>query len=305
MDFAERLRTAVDGSGLSLEEIVARLAERGTRVSTSSLSAWQSGLSRPSRAATREALAAVESVLDLPPGELLALLGAASPVRRRGPRPEPDSVRLWNKPDAVRRLLARLGAVTDDLSLPPRVSRRMRLRVDAQGNPRHVTVGDLLRTGSQPATRVLYLQRFPWVGELPSVVATTGVTAGRFRGDFPNGLCAHELMLDPPLPPHSTAYVEFSVVMPPQLGTNYQNLRVRPGCRDFALTVDFDAAHRPARCWGYRQQEAGADEHVVADLSGDAAGTSFQFARLDPAPGIYGIRWEYPAQAARTSQPRK
>lgn len=293
MDFAERLRAAIDGSGLSLEEIVEQLAQRGHRISTSSLSAWQSGLSRPSRSASRAAIAEAEGVLGVAPGALATSLGAPQ-ARRRRERPEPDSARLWNKPDAVRRLLSRLGAVTDDLASPPRASRRLRLRIDPLGNHRHITIGDLIRTGAEPATRVLHLQRFPWVAELPTIVAGTGVRLNRFRGDLANGLCAHELSLDPPLGPHSTAYIEFTIVLPPRVCTSYYNLRVRPGCRDFALTIDFDPALKPTRCWGFRQAEAGAEEKLVADLSCNEAGTNYQFVQVDPAPGIYGVRWELP-----------
>jgi len=74
MRFADGLRSAIASSGLSLEELAERLAKAGNRVSTSSLSAWQSGLSRPVRTASLRALGDVEKVLGVEPGSLAALL---------------------------------------------------------------------------------------------------------------------------------------------------------------------------------------------------------------------------------------
>lgn len=73
-DFAGALRAAVTARGLSLSRLRARLAEHGISVSTATLSYWQSGRSRPERAASRAAIGPLEDVLELPRGFLAVRL---------------------------------------------------------------------------------------------------------------------------------------------------------------------------------------------------------------------------------------
>lgn len=293
MDFAGGLRAAIDASGLSLEEIVEQVAERGNRVSTSSLSAWQSGLSAPSRTKSLQTIPDLEQVLGVEEGCLSGLLTQ----RARRPRtvPATNVAELWTDPDGVSRLLARLGAVLDDLREPEKLSRRLRLVVDAEGNHRHLTNGAMVRARQRPATRMLYLSHFPWTSDLPVVTATSGLVFNRFRGDYARGLGAFELLFDPELPPQSTAWVEFTIVDPPRLATTYMNVRVAEGCRDLTMSVAFDPARRPRRCWAFRKTNARDTEQSLGELTGNRAGTAYQLTRIDPAPGIYGIRWEFPA----------
>lgn len=298
MDFAERLRAAIDASGLSLEEVVERVAEHGHRVSTSSLSAWQSGLSSPSRAMSVQAIPDLELVLGVADGELSALLRTQR-VRRPRTAPTTNVADLLTDPDGVSRLLARMGAVVDDLYEPEKLSRRLRLTVDAGGNHRHLTISDLVRARHRPATRMLFLSRFPWVTDLPVVATTTGLAFHRFRGDHPRGLGAFEFRLDPAVPPQGMASVEFTIVQPPRLTTTYFNVRVvGDACRDLSLTVSFDITRRPRRCWAFSKSNARDAEHEAHELTANRAGTTYQFVRIDPAPGIYGIRWEYPSPTA-------
>lgn len=293
MDFAGGLRAAIADSGLSLEEIMEQVAERGHRISTSSLSAWQSGLSSPSRAMSRQAIPDLEGVLGLADGGLTGLLPTQR-ARRARTAPATNVAELWTDPDGVCRLLARVGAVIDDLREPEKLSRRLRLTVDAGGNHRHLTVGDLVRAHHQPTTRLLYVSRFPWVSDLPVVAATSGLVFDRFRGDHARGLGAFVFRFDPVIPPQGLAAVEFTIVHPPRLTTTYFNVRVAESCRDLSMTVSFDPTRPPRKCWAFRKASARDPEQPLGPLTANRAGTTYQFARVDPAPGIYGIRWEFP-----------
>jgi hypothetical protein len=294
MDFAGGLRAAIDASGQSLEEIVERVAEHGSRISASSLSAWQSGLSSPSRAKSLQTIPDLERVLGIADGGLSGLLPTQR-ARRRGPAAAPNFADLWIDPTGVSRLLARMGAVVDDLGEPEKLSRRLRLTVDAGGNHRHLTIGALVRARHRPATRMLYLTRFPWVSDLPVVAAASGLAFHRFRGDHSKGLGAFELHFDPVIPTQGHGYVEFTIVHPPRLTTTYFNIRVAESCRELSMTVSFDPARLPRRCWAFRKANARDTEQLLSELTANRAGTTYQLARLDPPPGIYGIRWEFPA----------
>lgn len=85
--FSRALRAAITARGLSLDRIQARLHQRGLSVSVTALSYWQSGKRQPERRSSITAVRALEDILDVPPGSLLALLsrprprGAASQCR--------------------------------------------------------------------------------------------------------------------------------------------------------------------------------------------------------------------------------
>jgi hypothetical protein len=107
--FEVALAALIDRSGLTLDRVRDRLAERGVHVSRATLSYWRQGRSRPERAASLDAVTALEELFGLPNASLLKLLG---PRRPRGPRAaRPGTVigrsELW--PPAAP-LLSRFGA---------------------------------------------------------------------------------------------------------------------------------------------------------------------------------------------------
>lgn len=100
--FAELFSAAVQARNLPLERIQSRLAEAGVPVSVATLSYWQTGRSKPRRAASLRAVAELESVLRLEPGQLLRTL-ATSAV-------EPwDPLSVFEPDEAARRAMADLG----------------------------------------------------------------------------------------------------------------------------------------------------------------------------------------------------
>lgn len=78
--FAAALRAAIHQRGLSLDRIRYHLTQRGHELSVATISYWQSGRSRPERASSLAAIAALEEILGLESGHLATKL----PARRRG-----------------------------------------------------------------------------------------------------------------------------------------------------------------------------------------------------------------------------
>lgn len=111
-EFATSLRSLIATRGLSLEAVRSHLAQRGHRLSVATLSYWQSGRSRPERAASLDALTELERVLSVPDGFLLARLqdvGMEPPwlARVAGPQFPPPR-------EAVLDILRRLDLSLDD-----------------------------------------------------------------------------------------------------------------------------------------------------------------------------------------------
>ena len=85
--FSAALRAAIAQRGLSLDRIRYHLIQRGHELSVATISYWQSGRSRPERASSIAAIAALEDILGLENGHLAAKL----PARRRGSGPSMQS----------------------------------------------------------------------------------------------------------------------------------------------------------------------------------------------------------------------
>ena len=85
--FSDSLRTAIAARDVSLVWLRDRLAELGSPVSLTTLSYWRTGRRHPEGASSLAAIAAIEDLLDVPPGHLTAAL---APTRRTGPLPRPE-----------------------------------------------------------------------------------------------------------------------------------------------------------------------------------------------------------------------
>ncbi|WP_372660845.1 transcriptional regulator [Amycolatopsis kentuckyensis] len=85
--FSRALSLAIDRSGLGLARLRDRLAGAGVPVSTTTLSYWRTGRTRPERPDSLRAVAVLEDVLGVPARALTELLarpghpGAPDPVR--------------------------------------------------------------------------------------------------------------------------------------------------------------------------------------------------------------------------------
>ncbi len=109
--FADVFRSAYEASGLTLGQIQVELAAAGHRVSTATLSYWQSGRSRPRRASSLEAMVTLERILGLPGGTLLETLDLDRTARVLGRWPSLRMLTLHLDP--VAEALATLGFTND------------------------------------------------------------------------------------------------------------------------------------------------------------------------------------------------
>lgn len=162
--FSTALRAAITTSGHSLEDLASRLRELGTPAGVSTLSSWQSGVNHPERRSSLAALAGLEELLGLAPRSLLGLL----PQRRPRGRWRPPSAtnlshqRMWRSPKAVERVLAKLDAVPEDLYIPSRVSRAVKIYLDAEGQEHKSHHRLLVRGETERADRMIEFSiRYP------------------------------------------------------------------------------------------------------------------------------------------------
>lgn len=293
MEFQAALTTAIAAHGSSLGELSEALRELGTPVSTSALSTWQTGASRPERRASLEALSNLEQILDLPEGTLRKTLPARRPRGRRTQHNghHADNSELWQQADSVDRLLAKLNATAADLAKPVRLLQRIQLWVDHNGEERELRVTRILRAGAKVTDRMLFLSRYHSLNQPPRITHANGCRLGRFRADVNANLTLLEFVLDQPLAPGQATIVEFGLRYPTGQADRCTDFRVRPGTGQFALEVYFDPAGPPSGWQTFFQPQVTAPATVIAEHNGGTAPVVARYVGIDPAPGIYGVRW--------------
>ncbi|MGH3737804.1 MAG: helix-turn-helix domain-containing protein [Micromonosporaceae bacterium] len=292
--FSEALRTALTASGYSLEQLSAELRRRGTPVSVSALSNWQTGENHPERASSIAAVSTVEAVLGVPARSLVTLI---PPRRSRGRRrtvPGLPHQRLWRSPEVVTRLLAKLDADPAELTAPARISRTEKARIDEWGHERGSHTRLLLQGNRDRTERLFVVTRCHSLPQAPTVYGTEGCRPGRFRADATASLYAFELLLDRPLAAGELTAVEYGLRLPPGQPETRSTVRVHPGLRDLTLRIDFHPGRMPVRCHGFHQPAYDQPEQPTLRRGGDELARGFQLVLLDPAPGIHGVRWEWP-----------
>lgn len=286
--FARLLRTAVSASELTLADLADRLEASGHPVSRSTLSAWQSGRSVPTRRAARAAVPALEEALGLGAGVLTAAVE---------PRPVPDRVLLqpevrppWARSAAARQLLAQLDTHPEDPTKPQQLSLRFRVHLDAEGRQEAMHFSVLLRGGAATSDRLVPLVRLEQLPSLPGLPLLYGATLGRVRARPSLGLVAFELLLDEPIGPDEETLVEYLVPVPAPSPQQWIRTEVGSSLRELTLQAVFSAGRHPeqVRFTAQTGQAATAESRVVEGSEG-----SYQAALLDPAPGGYGLEWSW------------
>ncbi|MGI5162844.1 helix-turn-helix domain-containing protein [Spirillospora sp. CA-253888] len=290
--FAEALRAAIRARGLSLERLHARLGERGIKVSPASLSNWQRGRCRPERARSLRAVRALEQILDVPPGSLVALLGPPRP-RGRWVRHVPGALpyrEVCRVHGSVDRLLAQIGGPGDGgLEW---LSCHERFRVGADRREVGVHTRLVLRARTDGVDRHVALHHNER-GLLPDVRRGAFCRLGRVRADPGEGVTAVELLFDRPLARGETCVVEYEFGYRDggPLSTYYQRWFRFPA-HEYLLQVHFDPAALPARCYREWQPNVATPPAAVAELRVSAWDT-VHLAEVEVRPGVHGIRWEW------------
>lgn len=286
--FARQLRAAVSASELTLAGLAERLAASGHPVSRSTLSAWQSGRSVPTRRAARAAVPALEEALGLDPGVLTAAVE---------PRPVPGRVLLqpevrppWARSGSARQLLALLDTHPEDPAKPVQLSLRFRVHVDADGRQEAMHFSMLLRGGAATSERLVPLVRLEQLPSLPSLPLLYGATLGRVRARPSLGLVAFELLLDEPLGPGEETLVEYLLPLPSPGPRQWIRTEAGSGLRELTLQAVFSAGRHPEQVWFTAQtgHEAATESQGLEGSEG-----SYQAVLLDPPPGGYGLEWSW------------
>jgi hypothetical protein len=285
--FSDALRTAISGSGRSLESLRRRLAERGTPVSIATLSYWQSGRSLPQRGSSLRAVLHLEELLHLPHGHLLDRIG---PRRRTFlSQHEVTSVGLpIDHPDAELALAdLGFGAKPDLVD----VTIHDTLDVDDQGIERVRTIRNVVRAVRPGARRLPALLTLDVAsGEPAEFVPVSGCRLGRQVSRPEAGVFAAELLLDRPLRLGETAAAEHRVLLPRDLGTRHciEYYLVRE-VTELMIWVRFSPGRLPSRVETYSDLGGRRSARPVA-LSGS---TSVQHVLHHVGPGVVGVRWEW------------
>ncbi len=285
-EFGERLAAAIRARGVTLQWLAGRLRERSNPVSVSTLSYWRSGQRRPERGTSLDAIAELESLLGLSPGELTALVG---PSRRPAPdrsrpfdvlveRPlDEDEVRRVIDDPVHRQLFSNGGQLAVDLDREGRVcltSNRMmwHARVD----------------GAQRA--VIWLKVDDPTPDPPDLRVVAGGRLGRVLWSPASGMYAAELVLDRALRRGETAVTEhqFVGVQGDVEERQYELVVLRPS-PESVLWVRFHPERLPSTCTVYEQREGGVlDEREV-----EPVGTGVHHVVRGFGPGRFGIRWTW------------
>lgn len=269
--FPSALRAAIQVRGLSLERLQHRLRMRGTPISITALSYWQSGRRRPERPESLAALAHLEEVLDLPSGALSKLLGPPRPRGKTRPR-RPSPRATWDS--AGLKLTGQHDRVdTDDDGTVRGVRSRQVMQADTAGVDRWVLCHD---TGSV----------------LPEVTALRACRVGRVARERSNGVLVAELLFDHALDDGESVAIEYELSFPPGAREQTHFRRFPQRVHDYVLEIKFTPGHPPSRC---EQFASGTGDGMLGG-SRPAAVDSWGYAHavaLDFGPGVFGMRWEW------------
>lgn len=291
--FETALDTAIRASGLSMERITSRLADRGVRVSITALSYWRRGRSRPERPQSRRAVRLLEELLALPADSLVSLLGPQRPRGRWAGRSEVSlaPTRLWQGYRSLSGLLDDMGNTDDGLS---RVAVHERFEIDAAGAESSWTACLVLRAERENVDRCLVITRGDEPGRpLPALTDVRNARPGRVRTDPDVPMSVTELLLDRVLSKGETAVVEYSGVYPTSgRATDECGRGFRTAAALYTLEVSFDPARVPVRCYRCAGTAATGSNPVVAPVWISPSGRAHMVVQ-DAAPGFHSLRWEW------------
>jgi hypothetical protein len=289
--FADALALAIEVSGLSLQRLQFRLAEVDVHVSTTTLSHWRTGRSRPERPDSLRGVQVLERVLGLPQAALTGLLGPRRP-RGRWVRPTPDVCGV----EQLLPMAAVAARLAQQLEMPPqpeldRLCVVDQLTVGPDRTVRGMQVRQVLRAKADHVTRSFVLHYGEHSLRAPSVVATRHCRVGRVRTDEESQFLGAELILDRVLAQGDTTILEYELD-PAHCADAHFERSFRSGAHQHIVQVQFDPTAVPTRCMSYRRSGPDASYEDLQDawINHEYAA---HVARVDLEPGLYGMRWEW------------
>lgn len=282
--FSGALRDAIDARGVSLVWLRDHLADLGSPVSLTTLSYWRTGRRHPEGAGSLAAISAIEELLGVPQGHLLASVPRS---RRTGPLPTPkvpiDDVAVRS---ATEETLDALGAAP--LAALRDVSTQVVADVDERGRI------------SRRWTRILAqatsgtVRELPWVEVAPSptsspprfseLVGARLARTHRHSSGFVNG---YVFELERPVDAPDTALFEWVTELDDDYPeeSNVAHFVARPA-RETLIWVRFHPDHLPTWCDELTDQE----EPRRLDLG---TGHTVHAVRSRFGPGVLTVRWGF------------
>ncbi|MGO4680943.1 hypothetical protein [Microbacterium sp. 2MCAF23] len=283
--FAAALRRAISDKGLSLSATQARLAAHGNRISLATLSYWRSGARHPEGAVSLSAVEDLETILDLDPGSLTALI---PPTARLGTLAEP---RVPFDEERERRETEETFAA---LNAAPQVAIRdisthMTVFTRPDGTVRRTEFQCLIQVTRGIVTELPLIDVAPEETDVMSEIVE--VVGGRLDREFqhPGRLVSGIVIaLDEPVAAGETAMIEFAEQLP--LGyparRSAWHATARPA-KETLIRVIFPEGAEPDWCEEYVESESGEEFAGPATFRGRIA----HAVRHGFGPGVLGLRW--------------
>ncbi|GAA4921064.1 hypothetical protein LX16_4789 [Stackebrandtia albiflava] len=291
--FHVALRAAITARGLGLDRLRHRLLARDLQVSTTSLSYWQHGRTRPEHPKSIEAVAALEEILNLPPGSLRSLLG---PRRARGPR----SLRVkQRRPEAVigggsamRELCDRLPMAREhNLDI---LTQQVTATIDREGRDAGHDVSMLVRARRDGVDRHIALFR----GDPGCDIEKVKVTAwrdcmiGQVVRHPTEPMLLAEVTFGTTLGQGETHLLEFAVTDGTSEPATCYGQGFRYPVGHYTLQVRFDPALLPQRVFRFAQSRLDTELQETGDIQLNRWLTA-QLSQSNVQPGALGIGWRW------------
>ena len=282
--FAEALRAAIAARGTSLAWLRDRLVDLGSPVSLTTLSYWRTGRRQPEGAGSLAAVAAIEELLHVPPGHLIATV---PPSRRTGPVPTPkipiDDAEIHR---AVEESLAAVEA--PPLSTLRDLSSHVVADVDARGRLRRSHTRMVVQATSGELTRLAWVEVSP--SPTLSAPRLTGVTGARMTltSEHPNRMVrSYGLVLERAVEPPNTAVVEWTTEFDEDYPAETElGLFASRPVWETVIWVRFHPERLPAWC----EEQADTEEPRSLEIGPGRTAHAF---RKGHGPGVLILRWGF------------
>ncbi len=281
-EFAATFSAAVQSRNLTLDRISARLRAAGVPVSVATLSYWQTGRSRPTRARSMRAVAELELILRCEPGTLTNAL----PVEPVGLRWDPTTA--VDAADTARAIIADLNvdsshrwarlSIHDQMHIGPDRTETSQLTREIRRAER-----DGLRTWAH------VVQQDSADDVSPEIEAVSGCFVGQIVQVPEQRLTVVEMVLPRALSRGQMVMTEMMTVWGQTTTPSYRIERSIPfQLPELLLDVSFDC-DLPSKLEHYVHGESAEQVDDRAIILGQAA----QAITLNAPPGVHGMRWEW------------
>ena len=294
--FAGAFRAAIAARGVTLSWLHRRLDEHGDAVSMTTLSYWRSGARRPEGTASLAAIDAIETLLNVAPGDLSDRI---RPTPRLGNLPEA------HLPDLTPGLSQEVDEMIAEFGLSPSSSLRdlstlIVADVDERGDATSMTLRSLVQCTADTIA-ALPLFDFAEPGEpLRRIVDVRGATAMPLLRHPGGRVVCHVLELDHPIAAGETTMIELTELRPAGSAPfrELSHTVSRPS-RHLAIWARFPAGSVPDWIEEFERDDNG--ESVRAHPVDGASAHVFRFGY---GPGELGLRWGFDGDDADTAHSR-